>query len=55
MAMMLSMMYVKHILEPTAIMNSHLIVKIFRSEWGFGVWWGLSPLIPTKTLVPNKA
>jgi hypothetical protein len=26
----------------------------FRSEWGFGVWWGLSPPIPTKTLVPNK-
>jgi hypothetical protein len=28
---------------------------IFTSEWGFEVWWGLSPLIPTKTLVPNKA
>jgi hypothetical protein len=28
---------------------------IFRSEWGFGVWWGLSPQISTKTLVPNKA
>jgi hypothetical protein len=28
---------------------------IFSSEWGFGVWWGLSLLIPTKTLVPNKA
>jgi hypothetical protein len=27
---------------------------IFRSEWGFGVWWGLSSLISTKTLVPNK-
>jgi hypothetical protein len=26
----------------------------FRSEWGFGVWWELSPPIPTKTLVPNK-
>jgi hypothetical protein len=22
---------------------------IFKSEWGFGVWWGLSPLIPTNT------
>jgi hypothetical protein len=28
---------------------------IFRSERGFGVWCGLSPLIPTKTLVSNKA
>jgi hypothetical protein len=25
----------------------------FGSEWGFGVWWGLSPPIPTKTLVGN--
>jgi hypothetical protein len=24
-------------------------------KWGFKVWSGLSPLIPTKTLVPNKA
>jgi hypothetical protein len=24
---------------------------IFKSEWRFEVWWGLSPLIPTKTLV----
>jgi hypothetical protein len=24
---------------------------IFKSEWKFGVWWELSPLIPTKTLV----
>jgi hypothetical protein len=29
MAMMLSMMYVKHVLEPTTITDSHLIVKIF--------------------------
>jgi hypothetical protein len=28
MAMMLSMMYVKHVLEPTAVTDSHLIVKI---------------------------
>jgi hypothetical protein len=28
---------------------------IFRNEWGFEVWWGLFPLIPIKTLVPNKA
>jgi hypothetical protein len=28
---------------------------IFNGKWGFRVWWGLSPLIPTKTLVPNKA
>jgi hypothetical protein len=26
----------------------------FKSEWRFRVWWGLSPLIPTKTVVPNK-
>jgi hypothetical protein len=28
MARMLSMMYVKHVLKPTAITDSHLIVKI---------------------------
>jgi hypothetical protein len=25
------------------------------NKWGFEVWSGLSPLIPTKILVPNKA
>jgi hypothetical protein len=25
------------------------------NKWGFEVWSGLSPLIPTNTLIPNKA
>jgi hypothetical protein len=39
MAMMLSMMYVKHILESTAVTNSHLMVKIiimfYNDLWEF--------------------